>query len=173
MEKSHLEEHLLTKLMRQSKQERRIAEGLMQIRLERDFMCENRMHREEQFAKRRQKDYEEALDREFVLAERAREEYKRQTTLQFAQYFEILAIKAGEKHIKNANVCKEIIHQIVDLSFKFNESTNFDCQISEYRELNDYDDEPPNPNMLRQWKIFFIKGQPLLKSYNLNLEQDK
>ncbi|KAJ3063733.1 Sperm flagellar protein 2, partial [Rhizoclosmatium hyalinum] len=79
MEKSHLEELLLTKLMRQSKQERRIAEGLMQIRLEKDFMCENRMHREEQYAKRRQKDYEEALEREFILAEKAREEYKKQT----------------------------------------------------------------------------------------------
>ncbi|KAI9311754.1 hypothetical protein BDR26DRAFT_1017305 [Obelidium mucronatum] len=151
MEKSHLEELLLTKLMRQSKQERRIAEGLMQIRLEKDFMCENRMHREEQYAKRRQQDYEEALEREFILAEKAREEYKKQTQLQLAQHFEILAIKAGEKHIKNANICKEIVHQIVDLSFK----------ISEYRELNDYDDAPPNPNMLRQWKILFIKGQPL------------
>ncbi|KAI8620173.1 hypothetical protein BC830DRAFT_1100580 [Chytriomyces sp. MP71] len=163
MERSHLEELLLTKLMRQSKQERRIAEGLMQIRLEKDFMCENRMIREEQYAKRRQKDYEEALEREFIIAERAREEYKRQTELQLAQHFEILAMKAAEKHIKHAVACKEIVHQIVDLSFK----------IAEYRELNDYEDAPPNQNLMRQWKILFIKGQPLLKTYDLNLDQDR
>ncbi|KAI8829998.1 hypothetical protein BJ741DRAFT_367645 [Chytriomyces cf. hyalinus JEL632] len=163
MEKTHLEELLLAKLMRQSKQERRIAEGLMQIRLEKDFMCENRMIREEQYAKRRQKDYEEALEREFILAERARIEYKKQTELQLAQHFEILAIKAAEKHAKNAMSCQDIVHQIVDLSLR----------VAEYRELNDYDDAPPNANLMRQWKILFVKGQPLLKTYNLNLEQDR
>ncbi|KAJ3111829.1 Sperm flagellar protein 2 [Phlyctochytrium bullatum] len=117
-ERSHSEEVLLTKLLRQSKQERRIAEGLMQVRHQKEVMRENRVFRDQQYAKRRQRDYEEALQRERFLAQKAREEYLQQTKLQLAQHREILARKAAAKHYRNTQICSEIVEQILDMSLK-------------------------------------------------------
>ena len=91
---------------------------LMQIRREKEVMHENRVFREHQYAQRRQKDYEEALAREYELCERAREEYKEQTALQLQQHKEILAIKNQAKHVKNLEFVKELIGQILALTFK-------------------------------------------------------
>ncbi|KAI8843668.1 hypothetical protein BC829DRAFT_400872 [Chytridium lagenaria] len=173
-EKSHLEELLLTKLMRQSKQERRIAEGLMQVRHQKEVMRENRIFRDQQYGKRRQKDYEEALQREHELAERAREEYRQQTELQLAQHREILARKAAEKHQKHTKVCAGIVDQILDLSLKvcFYIFKSFlqdkDIRLSLAERWND----APR-KLIREWKTLFINGEPLLRSYNMDFDKDK
>ncbi|KAI9355938.1 hypothetical protein DFJ73DRAFT_824011 [Zopfochytrium polystomum] len=161
VQKSHLEDLLLSKLMRQSKQERRIAEGLMQIRHQKEVMRQNRIFREEQYSKRRQKDYEEALEREFALAERRREEYKRQTALQLSQHLEILARKAEAKHAKNSDLCRDIVYQIVDLSVR----------ISEYATLNDQCELPKN--LLREWKTLFVQGKLLAGRYDIEVTADQ
>jgi hypothetical protein len=90
----------------------------MQIRHQKYVMMENRAFREQQYAKRRQQDYEEALNMEFVISERAREEYKNQTKMQLDQHFEILERKAAAKHAKNLEFANEVVSQIVDLSLK-------------------------------------------------------
>ena len=52
--------------MRQSQQERRIATQLLQLRHEKAVICQNRIFREQQYEERRQKDFQEAMDREAV-----------------------------------------------------------------------------------------------------------
>ncbi len=52
--------------MRQSQQERRIATQLLQLRHEKAVIQQNRILREQQYEERRQKDFQEALDREAV-----------------------------------------------------------------------------------------------------------
>ena len=60
------EELLVNRLMRQSQQERRIATQLLQLRHEKAVICQNRIFREQQYEERRQKDFQEAMDREAV-----------------------------------------------------------------------------------------------------------
>ena len=56
----------MTRLMRQSQQERRIATQLLHLRHEKAVIQQNRVLREQQYEGRRQKDFQEALDREAV-----------------------------------------------------------------------------------------------------------
>ena len=151
IQKKHTEELLLSKLMRQSKQERRIAEQLIQIRHEKDVMHENRVFREQQYAERRQKDYEDAISREYELCEKARAEYKEQCALQLAQHREILNAKRAAKHAKNIQYCNEIVKDIITYAFK----------VAEYRALNDNKDVPLKKQ--REWKTLFKSGQNHLK----------
>ncbi|KAJ1532453.1 Sperm flagellar protein 2 [Nowakowskiella sp. JEL0078] len=178
LEREHLHEIQLQKLMRQSKQERRIAEQLMQVRHEKEVMRSNRIYLEEQFAKRRQQDYEEALQREFILFEREREEYKRKTQMQMQQHREILQEQAEKKHAKNIMRCESIVHNIIDLSLKVVSCLKMKLfnyvkmlQIAEYRALNDLNDSPPK--LLHEWKTLFMHDQPLELKYLLKLEEDK
>jgi hypothetical protein len=83
-------------------------------------MRENRIFREEQYAKRRHKDYEEAYTREQIMAIRSMEDYEKQTSLHLAQHLEILDLKAAHKHYSDSRTCEGIVHQIIDLCFKVN-----------------------------------------------------
>ena len=171
-QKSQLEQLMLQKLQRHSKQERRIAEQyvclflnvlinrMMQVRHEKQVMKENRIFREKQYAERRQKDYEEALDKEFELAERAREEFQRQTALQLAQHLEILEKKSQLKHKKTVDMISKLTNEIIDLSLK----------VAEYRSLNDGQELPPK--LLREWKTLLLHEQPVYKQFELPLEKD-
>ncbi|KAI8587012.1 hypothetical protein BDZ88DRAFT_399175, partial [Geranomyces variabilis] len=159
-ETAQLEEVALSKLLRQSKQERRIAENLLQVRHERQVMRENRLFLEKQYTQRRQKDYEEALAREYDLCERAREEYRRATALQLAQHHEILEDKKREKHRKRERDCRDIVLDVLQLSMK----------ISDFRTLNDGNDVPKK--FLEEWKLLFGHNKPLDKQYNPDLEKD-
>ncbi|TPX63415.1 adenylate kinase [Spizellomyces sp. 'palustris'] len=157
---AQLEEMALSKLLRQSKQERRIAEQLMHVRHEREVMQENRIFREHQYSNRRQEDYENSLAREYTLCERAREEYRMQTAMQLAQHQEILAEKAAENHNKRYRVCLDIVKDIVDLSMR----------ISEYRTLNDGKDLPRK--LVDEWKLLFANGASMDQQYNPELTSD-
>ncbi|KAI8928765.1 hypothetical protein BC831DRAFT_447306 [Entophlyctis helioformis] len=161
MEKKHFEDLVLSKLMRQSKQERRIAEQLMQARHEKEVMHENRVFREKQYAERRQKDYEDAIAREYELCERARQEYREQMAQQLAQHREILAAKQAAKHEKNMLFCRGLFMEIIDLSFK----------VAEYRVLNDNKDVPPTK--MREWKTLFTSGESVNKPIIVEIENDR
>ncbi|XP_037980777.1 sperm flagellar protein 2 isoform X6 [Motacilla alba alba] len=63
-EKVYREEQLIYRLMKQSQHERRIAAQLMHVRHEKEVLRQNRIFREKQYEERRQKDFQEALDRE-------------------------------------------------------------------------------------------------------------
>ncbi|KAI8909472.1 hypothetical protein DFJ77DRAFT_472693 [Powellomyces hirtus] len=159
-EVAQLEEVALSKLLRQSKQERRIAEHLLKVRHERQVMRENRIFLEHQYTKRRQKDYEEALAREYDLCERARKEYRRATALQLEQHREILEDKKREKHRKRERDCRDIVLDVLQLAMK----------VSDFRTLNDGRDVPKK--FLEEWKLLFGHNKPLTKQYNPDLEKD-
>lgn len=131
---------------------------MLQTRREKDIIRDNRILREKQYAERRQKDYEEALENEFRLAERAREDYKNKTALQLQQHLEILERKANEKHEKNCKMVGQILEDILDLSFK----------IAEYRGLTGSKEIPPKT--MRQWKTLLLHEKPLSKKVDVALE---
>lgn len=57
---------LVSFLMRQSLQERRIATQLLHVRHEKQVICNNRLMREKQFEERRLQEFQLALDKEAV-----------------------------------------------------------------------------------------------------------
>jgi hypothetical protein len=59
---------LLTALNKQSIEEQRITERLLQLQRERDVLAENRQLREEQYEERRQQDWKEGEARENEVA---------------------------------------------------------------------------------------------------------
>ena len=132
---------------------------MLQTRREKDIIRDNRILREKQYDERRQKDYEEALDAEFRLAERAREEFKNRTALQLQQHLEILQRKAKEKHAKNSQMIRHLVGDIVELTLK----------IAEYQELNGSSDIPPK--ISRQWKTLLLNEQSLSKKVEVEIEE--
>lgn len=57
---------MVRRLTRQTKQEQHLAAQLMQIRRQKEVILENCTFREQQYQERREKDFQEALDREAV-----------------------------------------------------------------------------------------------------------
>ena len=57
---------LVERLMRQCQQEKRITTQLMHIRREKDTIRNNRILRQKQYAEQREREYQQALDREAV-----------------------------------------------------------------------------------------------------------
>ena len=64
------EDAMVVRMMRQSVQERRIAVQLLHARHVKDVIRSNRILREQQYHERRIRDYEDALNRETVIADR-------------------------------------------------------------------------------------------------------
>jgi adenylate kinase family enzyme len=149
MEKRAMAQMIESKLLRQSKQERRIAEQLMQVRHEKEVMRENRVYREEQYSKARQIEYEQALEREQQLSLTLKNEYQQVVEMQMSQHFEILEQKKRKKHEKNERFCHHLVNQIVDLCFR----------TIDYKRLNDGKGVPPKK--LREWKLLFQNDLPL------------
>jgi adenylate kinase family enzyme len=159
IEKKALAQMIESKLLRQSKQERRIAEQLMQVRHEKEVMRENRIYREEQFTKSRQIEYEQALEREHQLCLTLKQEYEQQVEMQMRQHFEILEQKKRMKHDKNVRFCHHLVDQVVDLCFK----------TIDYKRLNDGKNVPVKK--LREWKLLFQNDLPL-NEVHFPLDQD-
>lgn len=132
----------------------------MQIRHEKEVMRENRSFRNDQYEDRRKKDFEEALSKERVFCLKSMQEYKSQIELQLNQHKEILSEKAKLKRQDNYKLCRELVEQIISLSFK----------VSEYKELNDNAELPKK--LLRQWKTLFLDNQPVTLKYDVALEND-
>ncbi|KAJ3032751.1 Sperm flagellar protein 2, partial [Rhizophlyctis rosea] len=161
LEKAHLEESMIAKLMRQSKQERRIAEQLMQVRHEKQTLLQNRQFREHQYALRRQKDYADSLTHEHLLASHALQTYFHKVHLQLLQHREILAEKAAKKHQKIYKHCEEVVRSLVELGLR----------VAEYRGLNGGKDVPGR--MLREWKVLFLGGKDVGRGYDVEMEKDR
>ncbi|TPX38066.1 adenylate kinase [Synchytrium microbalum] len=159
-QENKLDEVVLARLMRQSKQERRIAEQLMQVRREKEVMRENRVFREMQYAQQRYRDNEMETSRESEIARRAREEYAALSSFQMQQHKEILARRTLEKRKKHSEFCSYLVWQFVELATK----------ISEYRTLNEGKEVPMK--LVREWKTLFLNGYPLQAKYELELEKD-
>ncbi|XP_021147970.2 sperm flagellar protein 2 isoform X6 [Columba livia] len=147
-EKAYREEQLIHRLMRQSQQERRIAVQLMHVRHEKEVLRQNRIFREKQYEERREKEFQEALDREAALAKQEKIDYEEQTIKERERHEKIAVERAQARYKKHYAICWEVIDQIIDLSTK----------VGEYRLLTN--NKIPL-KLMCDWKEFFFNGKPI------------
>ncbi|XP_063677225.1 sperm flagellar protein 2-like isoform X8 [Bolinopsis microptera] len=147
IEQAKHEDMLVTCLMRQSQLERRIALQLLQVRLEKDVIRNNRLQREQQYMQRRLKDFDEALNLEAEVARLTKQEYEEQCQKELARHEAIAAENQNAKYMKHFNMCRDTLMQIVDMS----------CIAGQYRNLSE---QPIPVQMWRQWKALFVAGKP-------------
>ncbi|KAM5192182.1 sperm flagellar protein 2 [Mantella aurantiaca] len=154
-EEAFREEQLINRLMRQSQQERRIAVQLMHTRHEKEVIIQNRIFREKQYQERREREFQEALDREAAMQHQAKldaEEHMRKVQ---EIHDQIAAERAQARYKKHYDICQEIVNQIVDLVTK----------TGEYRELTNR--LIPN-KVTREWKEIFFSGLPLYEEAEID-----
>uniref|UniRef100_A0A3B5LGY1 EF-hand domain-containing protein n=1 Tax=Xiphophorus couchianus TaxID=32473 RepID=A0A3B5LGY1_9TELE len=151
LQEAQLEDQMVRRLTRQTQQEQRLAEQLMQIRRQKEVILENRLFREEQYKRQREKDFQEALDKEAVLAEHAKlaraEEIEKE--IEFCKM--VAAERAHEKHMKHYTICSETLGQIVDMA----------TTVGEYRSITE---NLVPEKKYKEWKELFIRGVPFYES---------
>jgi hypothetical protein len=81
-------------------------------------MYQNRLFRNQQYLERRQKDYEEALNRESGISSLLREEYQKQVESMHSHFHDIEDRHKQEQHEKRAAFCEHVSRQLVELSLK-------------------------------------------------------
>ncbi|NWY18209.1 SPEF2 protein, partial [Aphelocoma coerulescens] len=153
-EKAYREEQLIYRLMKQSQHERRIAAQLMHIRHEKEVLRQNRIFREKQYEERRQKEFQEALDREAALAKQENIYNEEQIIREREHHKKIAAERAQARYKKHYSICWEMIDQIIDLSAK----------VGEYRQLTN--NRVPLKLML-DWKELFLNGKPIYEQASI------
>uniref|UniRef100_A0A8C5LXN1 Sperm flagellar 2 n=1 Tax=Leptobrachium leishanense TaxID=445787 RepID=A0A8C5LXN1_9ANUR len=149
------EEQLITRLMRQSQQERRIAVQLMQIRHEKDVLKQNRIFREKQYEERRKKEFQEALDREAALQKQAKLDCEEQICKVQELHDMIAAERAEARYKKHYLTCQQVMGEIVDIVTK----------TGEYRELTN---RLIPAKLMREWKELFFTGYPLYEEASID-----
>ncbi|XP_066458540.1 sperm flagellar protein 2 isoform X2 [Eleutherodactylus coqui] len=154
-EEAFRDEQLINRLMRQSQEERRIAVQLMHSRHEKEVIRQNRIFREKQYQERREREFQETLDREAVLQKQAK--LDREEEMQNVQelYDQMVAERAVGQYKKHYSTCRAIVHQVVDLVTK----------IEEYRELTNK--LIPN-KLMREWLQLFYAGLPLYEEASVD-----
>ncbi|XP_073400028.1 sperm flagellar protein 2 isoform X2 [Dendrobates tinctorius] len=154
-EEAFREEQLINRLMRQSQQERRIAVQLMHCRHEKEVMRQNRIFREKQYEERREREFQDALDREAAIEEQAR--LDREDEIQKVQelYERMAADRAEARYKKHYSTCQTVVRQIIDLVTK----------IEDYRELTN---RLIPRKLMREWKEIFFSGLPLYQEASID-----
>ncbi|XP_027564917.1 sperm flagellar protein 2 isoform X3 [Neopelma chrysocephalum] len=153
-EKAYREEQLVYRLMKQSQHERRIAAQLMHVRHEKEVLRQNRIFREKQYEERRQKEFQEALDREAALAKQENIDNEEQIMKEREQHEKIAAERAQARYKKHYSMCWEVMGQIIDMSTK----------VGEYRHMTK--NRVPLKLML-DWKEFFLNGKPIYEQASI------
>ncbi|KAJ1512516.1 Sperm flagellar protein 2 [Coelomomyces lativittatus] len=141
------------RLSMKSKQERRIAEQLYKVRQQKEVIKTNRLIRENLYEHQRQKDFEEAINKEIIKSEKMHQEYHEQSLLLKQQYQSFVEKRKKKKHEKRIIMCSQIVDQLLEFSFK----------ISEYKEFND--GKVP-PSLIRECKTLFLNLKPITSNYN-------
>ncbi|XP_049907303.1 sperm flagellar protein 2 isoform X2 [Epinephelus moara] len=147
-EEARREDQLVKHLTCQTQQEQRLATQLLQIRVQKDRIRENRLFREQQYKQRRERDFQEALEREAALAQQDKLELAEEIRKELEFCNRIAAEQAQSRYKKHFNICKDILEQIVDLATK----------VGEYRLLTG-NLVPAKP--MREWKELLLSGLPL------------
>ncbi|XP_068167289.1 sperm flagellar protein 2 [Antennarius striatus] len=142
------EEQLVERLTRQTQQEQRLTAHLLQIRCEKEVMQQNRLFREQQYQQRRERDFQEALEKEAALAQQFKLERAEEVRKELEFSTKVAAQRAKKKRKKQFNTCQNILLQIVDLATK----------IGEYRLLTG--NLIPN-KLMKEWMELLLKGLPL------------
>uniref|UniRef100_UPI003AAC52F2 sperm flagellar protein 2 n=1 Tax=Centroberyx gerrardi TaxID=166262 RepID=UPI003AAC52F2 len=147
-EEAQREEQLVERLTRQTQQERRLAVQLLQMRMEKDVIRDNRLLRERQYQQRRERDFQEALEREAALAQQVKLDHAEEIRKELELYNRIAAERAQNRHRKHLKSCREVLEQLVDLATK----------VGEYRLLTG---NLIPEKLMREWKELLISGLPL------------
>ncbi|CAM4546278.1 unnamed protein product [Leuciscus chuanchicus] len=142
------EEQMVSRLMRQTQQEKRIAVQLMQIKQQKEVLRQNRIFQERQYQERRLRDFQEALDREAVLAQQERLERSEQIRIEHELHKQLLAERVQARYRKHFDFCRGILGQIVDLATK----------AGEYRLLTS---NLIPVKLMQEWMELFFSGNPL------------
>ncbi|KAK7940502.1 hypothetical protein WMY93_003828 [Mugilogobius chulae] len=156
---AQLEESLVKRLTRQTKIERCMLTQLYQIRSQKDMFIKNNLTRQQQFQQRREKDFQEALEREAALVQqerlaRAGEIQRKRDTCK-----KLAAEQKQRRYMKHFSICKEIMGQVVDLATK----------AGDYR-LENHSLIPKK--QMNEWKEFVFLGLPLYESVQENDQPD-
>lgn len=159
LEEYKREEALVAHLLRQSQFERRVAAELLHARHEKDVLRENRVAKEKEILERREKEFQDALDKERELARLAKLDYLEQSKKDKEFHDLIAAERAEAKYKKHYELCSDVLNQIFD----------FSCKVAEYRELTD---NFIPPKIWRDWINLFRAGKPLYPVEN-DTEQSK
>ncbi|XP_037337699.2 sperm flagellar protein 2 [Pungitius pungitius] len=142
------DEQLVKRLTRQTQLEQRLTTQLLQIHMQKDVIRKNRLFREQQYQQRRERDFQEALEREAALAQQAKLDRAEEIRKELEFCNRIAAERAQGRHKKHFKICKDILEQIVDLATK----------VGEYR-LHTGNLIPAKP--MREWKELLFSGLPL------------
>ncbi|XP_043095076.1 LOW QUALITY PROTEIN: sperm flagellar protein 2-like [Puntigrus tetrazona] len=142
------EEQMLSRLMRQTQQEKRIAVQLMQIKQQKEVLRQNRIFQERQYQERRLRDFQEALDREVILAQQERLERSEEIRMERELHKQLVAERTQARYRKHFDICGGILGQIVDLATK----------VGEYRLLTA---NLIPVKLMQEWMELFFSGKPL------------
>ncbi|XP_067295685.1 sperm flagellar protein 2 isoform X2 [Pseudorasbora parva] len=161
------EEQMVSRLMRQTQQEKRIAVQLMQIKQQKEVLRQNRIFQERQYQERRLRDFQEALDREAVLARQERLERSEQIKMEQELHKQLAAERAQARCRKHSDICRGILGQIVDLATKAGEYRLLTANTSK----NGTKKRVKRPSslfpslipvkLMREWMELFFSGKPL------------
>ncbi|KAM8960886.1 sperm flagellar protein 2 [Pelodytes ibericus] len=154
-EEAFREEQLVSRLMRQSQQERRIAVQLMHVRHEKDVLKQNRIFREKQYEERREREFREALDREAAIQKQAKLDCEEQFRKVQELHDLIAAEHAEARYKKHYLICQDVMSQIVDLVTK----------TAEHRELTN---RLIPMKLMREWKELFFIQYPLYEEASID-----
>uniref|UniRef100_A0A3Q3KDJ1 Calponin-homology (CH) domain-containing protein n=1 Tax=Monopterus albus TaxID=43700 RepID=A0A3Q3KDJ1_MONAL len=146
-EEARREEQLVKRLTRQTQQEQRLVAQLLQIRMQKEVIRENRLFREQQYQQRREKDFQEALERE-ALAQQAKLDCAEEIRKELESFNRIAAERAQRRYQKHFKSCKDILEQIVDLATK----------VGEYRLITG---NLIPEKLMKEWKELLFRGLPL------------
>ncbi|KAM6965443.1 sperm flagellar protein 2 [Aplochiton taeniatus] len=147
-EEAQREEQLVERLTRQSQQERRLAVQLLQLRMQKEVIVQNRLLQERQYQEQRQRDFQEALERDSTLAQQAKLAHAEETRKEIELHDKIAAEQAQERYKKHFDSCRSLLYQIVDLATK----------AGEYRTLTG--NLIPG-RLMKEWKELLFNGMPL------------
>ncbi|XP_051875825.1 sperm flagellar protein 2-like [Pristis pectinata] len=149
-EEVYREEQLVTRLMRQSLQERRVIVQLMHVRHEKHVMVQNRIFREKQYEEQRLKEFRQSLDREEVLARQERVEQAERREREREVHERLMADWAERRFRRHYQLCQEVVAHILDLV----------TTVSEYRQLT----QGLIPSkVMREWKELFFTQMPIFE----------
>ncbi|XP_072299946.1 sperm flagellar protein 2-like [Eucyclogobius newberryi] len=151
----YMEESLVKRLTRQTKIEKHFVAQLLQVRAQKEVFVKNNLIRQQQFAEKREKEFQEALEREAALARQERLAHAAVIQSKLGICNKLSAERKQKRYFKHFSICKEILGQIVDLATK----------AGDYRLLTD--SLIPEKQM-KEWKEFLLCGLPLYEN-----EEDK
>ncbi|CAK6950682.1 sperm flagellar protein 2 [Scomber scombrus] len=157
-EEARREEQLVKRLTRQTQQEQRLAVQLVQIRMQKEVIRENCLFREQQYQQRREKDFQEALEREAALARQVKLDHADEIRKELEFCNRIAAERAQSRYKKHFKNCNGILEQMMDLATK----------VGEYRLLTG---NLIPEKLMKEWKELLFHGLPLYEPINMEGQQ--